>query len=107
MKILINILYARCVTHMHIICGFSIFIYMLYMSGTFDFLLYRIELDSGRGGSGRTYIWQTKMMAFSNQLSVLEQLFGIGYIENYGTDDVNLKMVERDYFDIFYREFFL
>ena len=62
-----------------IICGFSIFIYMLYMSGTFDFLLYRIELDSGRGGSGRTYIWQTKMMAFSNQLSVLEQLFGIGY----------------------------
>ena len=62
-----------------IICGFSIFIYMLYMSGTFDFLLYRIELDSGQGGSGRTYIWQTKMMAFSNQLSVLEQLFGIGY----------------------------
>lgn len=62
-----------------IICGFSIFIYMLYMSGTFDFLLYRIELDSGRGGSGRTFIWQTKMMAFSNQLSVLEQLFGIGY----------------------------
>jgi len=62
-----------------IICGFSIFIYMLYMSGTFDFLLYRIELDSGRGESGRTFIWQTKMMAFSNQLSVLEQLFGIGY----------------------------
>ena len=62
-----------------IICSFSIFIYMLYMSGTFDFLLYRIELDSGRGGSGRTYIWQTKMMAFSNQLSVFEQLFGIGY----------------------------
>lgn len=62
-----------------IICGFSIFIYMLYMSGTFDFLLYRIELDSGKGGSGRTHIWQTKMMAFSNQLSVLEQLFGIGY----------------------------
>lgn len=62
-----------------IICGFSIFIYMLYMSGTFDFLLYRIELDTGKGGSGRTYIWQTKMMAFSNQLSVLEQLFGIGY----------------------------
>ena len=64
---------------MLIICGFSIFIYMLYMSGTFDFLLYRIELDSGRGGSGRTHIWHTKMMAFSNQLSVLEQLFGIGY----------------------------
>lgn len=62
-----------------IICSFSIFIYILYMSGTFDFLLYRIELDSGRGGSGRTYIWQTKMMAFSNQLSVFEQLFGIGY----------------------------
>ena len=62
-----------------IVCSFSIFIYILYMSGTFDFLLYRIELDSGKGGSGRTYIWQTKMMAFSNQLSIFEQLFGIGY----------------------------
>ena len=62
-----------------IICGFSIFIYLLYMSGTFDFLLYRIELDSGNGGSGRTIIWHTKMMAFSNNLSVFEQLFGIGY----------------------------
>ena len=50
-----------------IICGFSIFIYMLYMSGTFDFLLYRIELDSGKGGSGRTCSWQTEMMAVSNQ----------------------------------------
>lgn len=62
-----------------IICGFSIFIYLLYMSGTFDFLLYRIELDSGNGGSGRTFIWQTKMTAFCNKLSVFDQLFGIGY----------------------------
>ena len=28
---------------------------------------------------------------------------GIGYIENYGTDDVNIKTIEMDYFDILYR----
>lgn len=30
-------------------------------------------------------------------------LIGIGYIENYGTDEVNIKTIEMDYFDIFYR----
>lgn len=39
-----------------------------------------------------------------NKGNVLEKLFGIGYIENYGTDEVNLKTVEMDYFDILYRE---
>ena len=39
-----------------------------------------------------------------NNSPLIEKLFGIGYIENYGTDDVNLKIVEMDYFDIFYRE---
>lgn len=39
-----------------------------------------------------------------NKGNLLEKLFGIGYIENYGTDEVNLKTVEMDYFDIFYRE---
>ena len=32
-----------------------------------------------------------------------QKLFGIGYIEKYGTDEVNTKMVEIDYFDILYR----
>ena len=28
---------------------------------------------------------------------------GIGYIENYGTDNINIKTIEMDYFDILYR----
>ena len=34
----------------------------------------------------------------------LQKLFGIGYIENYGTDKVSTKMIEIDYFDILYRQ---
>ena len=34
---------------------------------------------------------------------IISKIIGIGYIENYGTDDVNLKTIEMDYFDIFYR----
>lgn len=32
-----------------------------------------------------------------------EKILGIGYIENYGTDDVSTKTIEIDYFEIFYR----
>lgn len=35
--------------------------------------------------------------------STLEKLFGIGYVENYGTDDVSTKMIEMDYFDVLFR----
>ena len=28
---------------------------------------------------------------------------GIGYIENYATDEMNMKMIEMDPFDLFYR----
>ena len=35
--------------------------------------------------------------------SLSEKLLGIGYIENYATDQVNTKMVEIDYYDIFFR----
>ena len=62
-----------------IICVFFSFLCILYLSGTFDFIFYRIESDSGNGGSGRTYIWATKLQAFRNQLSIFEQLFGTGY----------------------------
>lgn len=34
----------------------------------------------------------------------LEKTFGIGYIENYKTENVRNKMIEIDYFDILYRE---
>lgn len=35
--------------------------------------------------------------------SIMEKIFGIGYIENYGTDQVSIKAIEIDYFEIFYR----
>ena len=60
-----------------ILC-FLLFLYFLYVYGFFDFLLLRIELDEGRGGSGRTDIWATKIQSYS-QLSFFDQLFGIGY----------------------------
>ena len=39
-----------------------------------------------------------------NKSQTLEKIFGIGYIENYATDEANIKVIEIDYFDIFYRE---
>lgn len=33
----------------------------------------------------------------------LTKLIGLGYIENYGTDEINTKTIEMDYFDVFYR----
>ncbi len=35
--------------------------------------------------------------------SIGEKVFGIGYIENYGTDNESTKTIEIDYFEIFYR----
>ncbi len=32
-----------------------------------------------------------------------QKLLGIGYIENYGTDDVYIKQIEMDYYDVFFR----
>lgn len=44
-----------------------------------------------------------KTMNNYNNASTLEKLVGIGYIENYGTDLVNTKTIEMDYYDIFFR----
>ncbi len=35
--------------------------------------------------------------------TITEQLLGIGYIENYATDNINTKFIEMDIFDILYR----
>lgn len=53
------------------------FLYVMYIYGVFDFLLLRMELDEGHGGSGRTEIWARKFNAYS-QLGLSEQIFGIG-----------------------------
>jgi hypothetical protein len=34
---------------------------------------------------------------------ITSKIIGIGYIENYATDNLNLKTIEMDYFDIYYR----
>lgn len=34
---------------------------------------------------------------------MIEKILGIGYIENYGTDELNMKMIEMDYYDVFFR----
>ena len=35
--------------------------------------------------------------------SIPEKILGIGFIENYATDNINIKTIEIDYFEIFYR----
>jgi len=35
--------------------------------------------------------------------NTIQKIFGIGYIENYGTDNISTKTIEIDYFEIFYR----
>ena len=38
-----------------------------------------------------------------NGATIYEKLFGIGYVEKYSTDMVNVKMIEIDYYDILFR----
>ena len=47
--------------------------------------------------------FEEKTRKVYNRSSILEKVFGIGYIENYATDNVSFKTVEIDYFDVFYR----
>ena len=73
-----------------------------------------LEIDSPFEVFNDTYLLDH--FIFSQRLTFLEKtnnnymkkpitskIIGIGYIENYGTDDVNLKTIEMDYFDVFYR----
>ncbi|MDD3242025.1 MAG: O-antigen ligase family protein [Bacilli bacterium] len=38
-----------------------------------------------------------------NRADISSKVLGIGYIENFGTDNINMKTIEMDYFDIMYR----
>lgn len=52
--------------------------------------------------SQRLSFWaKTNMIYKESNLS--SKILGIGYIDNYATDEVSMKMVEMDYVDIFYR----
>lgn len=35
--------------------------------------------------------------------NILQKTFGIGYIENYGTEEISTKTIEIDYFEVLYR----
>lgn len=39
-----------------------------------------------------------------NKSPISSKLLGVGYIDNYGTDQVSMKMIEMDYFDILFRQ---
>lgn len=48
-----------------------------------------------------TFLKNTSINYKNSHIS--EKIFGIGYIENYGTDQINTKTIEIDYFEILYR----
>lgn len=48
-----------------------------------------------------TYLSYTNNIYLNS--SLFEKLFGIGFINNYATDLVSIKVIEMDFFDVFYR----
>lgn len=48
-----------------------------------------------------TFLNRTRNSYINSNIS--SKILGIGYIENYGTDNMNLKTIEMDYYDIYYR----
>lgn len=59
------------------------------------------------------FIFSQRLTFLSNTSSyysnadIFQKFFGVGYIENYGTDVVSTKMIEMDYFDILFRNGFV
>ena len=55
------------------------------------------------------FIFSQRLTFFKNtnknyiKSNIPQKIFGIGYIENYGTDKVSTKTIEIDYAEIFYR----
>ncbi len=52
--------------------------------------------------SERLRFWSATSKIYEKS-SLVEKLIGIGYINNYSTDQVSMKMVEMDFVDLFYR----
>lgn len=52
--------------------------------------------------SERLRFWSDTSKIYERS-SFIEKLIGIGYINNYSTDQVSMKMVEMDFVDLFYR----
>lgn len=45
----------------------------------------------------------TKTKEVYDNSNIIQKLIGIGYIENYSTDNASTKIIEIDYYDIYYR----
>lgn len=52
--------------------------------------------------SQRLTFWEKTNETYINS-NISEKILGIGYINNYSTDNISMKMVEMDFVDIFYR----
>lgn len=52
--------------------------------------------------SERLSFWTKTNIIYTNS-NISSKLLGIGYIDNYSTDEVSMKMIEMDFIDIFYR----
>ena len=61
---------------------------------TFDFINRFIFSDR------LTFLLDTSDLFFNS--SIINQIFGIGFIHNYATDMVSIKFIEMDFFDILY-----
>ena len=73
----------------------------LGVSNIFDILKDEELIDHFIFSSRLTFLENTRNSYLES--SVSERFLGIGFIEKYGTDEVSLKTIEMDIFDIFYR----
>lgn len=73
----------------------------LGVSNIFDILKDEELIDHFIFSSRLTFLENTRNNYLES--SVSEKFLGIGFIERYGTDEVSLKTIEMDVFDIFYR----
>lgn len=73
----------------------------LGVSNVFDILKDEDLIDHFIFSSRLTFLENTRTSYLESNLS--EKFFGLGFIEKYGTDEVSLKTIEMDVFDIFYR----
>ena len=73
----------------------------LEISSPFEVLKDPYLLDHFIFSQRLTFLKETHNNYINEDL--MTKFIGIGYIENYGTDNINTKTIEMDYFDIFYR----
>ena len=73
----------------------------LGVSNIFDIFKDEELIDHFIFSSRLTFLENTRNNYLESNLS--EKFLGVGFIEKYGTDEVSLKTIEMDIFDIFYR----